>query len=216
MNRYFVRVSAFFAFVAYLFPNVNIYQKYFLETAKMERRKLIIGAIMTTIIVVTVIVAYDIIRKSPDIKYVPTPQKVVNKMLEAAKVSEGDIVFDLGSGDGRIPIAAVKDFGAKRGVGVDIDAELIQKANENARAAGVADRVEFIQDDLFRINVGEATVVTLYLGNELNRKLRPHLLEKLKPGTRLVSHNYDMGDWKPENIIEVEDSTVYLWTVPER
>ena len=160
---------------------------------------------MAELIVVTVIFVYDIIRRSPDIKYVPTPQKVVNKMLETAKVGENDVVYDLGSGDGRIPIAAIKDFGAKRGVGVDIDPELIRKANENAKAAGVADRVEFIQDDLFRINISEATVVTLYLGNELNRKLRPHLLEKLKPGTRIVSHNYDMGDWKPEQTIKVEN-----------
>jgi SAM-dependent methyltransferase len=199
-----------------LFPPGSGIETDFSEITKMERRKLIIGAVMAALIVVTVIFAYDIIRRSPDIKYVPTPQKVVNKMLEAAKVGESDVVYDLGSGDGRIPIAAVKDFGAKRGVGVDIDPELIRKANENAQQAGVADKIEFIQGDLFTMDFSEATVVTLYLGIKINLKLRPQLLEQLKPGTRIVSHNYDMGDWKPEQTIKVENSTVYFWTVPER
>ena len=156
-----------------------------------------------------------------DVPYVPTPQDVVNKMLEVAKVTKDDIVYDLGSGDGRIPITAVKDFAAKSSVGIDIDPERIKEANENAQKAGVTDKVKFIEGDLFKQDFSEATVVTLYLLPEVNLRLKPQLLA-LKPGTRIVSHNYHMGDdWQPEktNTVVTPDGTnhyVFFWRVPEK
>jgi ribosomal protein L11 methylase PrmA len=130
-------------------------------------------------------------------------------------VGPGDIVYDLGSGDGRIVIAAVKDFGAARGTGIDIDPTRIQEATTNAKTAGVTDRVRFLNQDLFETDFREATVVTLYLLPSLNLKLRPKLLAELKPGTRIVSHSFDMGDWKPEQSLEVQGRNVYFWTVPQ-
>lgn len=153
-------------------------------------------------------------QPEPDVAYVPTPQEVVDKMLEVAKVTKDDVVYDLGSGDGRIPITAAQRYGA-RGIGIDINSELIQEANENARQSGVTDRVKFLQQDLFASDIREATVLTLYLLPELNLKLRPTLFEQLKPGTRIVSHAFDMGDWKPDRKVIVGGSTIYLWIVPE-
>jgi SAM-dependent methyltransferase len=150
-----------------------------------------------------------------DVPFVPTPERVVDKMLQVAKVGRGDVVYDLGSGDGRIVIAAAKKYGA-RGVGIDIDPERIQEARANARKAGVEKRVEFRQGDLFEANIGEATVVTIYLLSGINMKLRPKLLAELRPGTRIVSHAFDMGDWKPEATAKVGTSTIYYWTVPAR
>ncbi|WP_449419841.1 methyltransferase domain-containing protein [Phormidium nigroviride] len=152
--------------------------------------------------------------RTPDVVYVPTPVKVVDEMLRLANVQSNDVVYDLGSGDGRIVIAAAQKVGA-RGIGIDINPERIREANENAQKAGVSDRVEFRQADLFQTNFSEATVVTLYLLPELNVKLRPQLLSQLKPGTRIVSHEFDMGDWKPEQVVEVEGRKVYYWVVPE-
>lgn len=158
-------------------------------------------------------------KKAPDVPYVPTDEKVVAVMLDVAKVGKNDVLYDLGSGDGRIPITAAKRFGT-RGVGVDIDPDRIKEANENAQKAGVTDKVKFLQQDLFDTEIKDATVVTLYLLPAINMKLRPKLLKELKPGTRVVSHNYDMGDWKPEKTIEVKlpagDHTVYYWVVPPR
>ncbi|PSO54172.1 MAG: SAM-dependent methyltransferase [Cyanobacteria bacterium QH_8_48_120] len=154
-------------------------------------------------------------KGKPDVIYVPTPDKVVAEMLQLANVSEDDVVYDLGSGDGRIPIMAAKRYGA-RGVGVEIDSGRIQQARENAREAGMAKSVKFIQQDLFKTDLSEATVVTLYLLPELNVKLRPKLLRELEPGTPIVSHSFDMGEWEPERVVKVGDSTVYLWTVPEK
>ncbi|PYS50838.1 MAG: SAM-dependent methyltransferase [Acidobacteria bacterium] len=151
--------------------------------------------------------------RSPDVIYVPTPLEVVDAMLKVADVKKGDVVYDLGSGDGRIPIAATQKYGA-RGVGIDIDPERIKEANENARKAGVADQVRFLNQDLFQANIGEATVVTLYLLDSLNEKLRPKLLRELKPGTRIVSHTFRMGEWQPEKTLEVAGRTIYFWTVP--
>src|SRR5580765_3316601 len=148
----------------------------------------------------------------PDVRFLPTPQNVVDAMLTLAHVTPADVVFDLGSGDGRIPIAAATKFGA-RGVGVEIDADLITQSNRNARKAGVADRVRFLQQDLFKTDLSEATVVTLYLSNSINFRLRP-LLEKLKPGTRIVSHRFTFGDWKPDAEQKLEGTMIYLWTVP--
>ncbi|MBW3544414.1 MAG: class I SAM-dependent methyltransferase [Bacteroidetes bacterium] len=150
-----------------------------------------------------------------DAPYVPTRQEVVKGMLEMASVTENDVLYDLGCGDGRIVITAARDFGAK-GTGVDIDPKRIGEANENARQAGVADKVKFMQGNLFEMDFRDATVVTLYLLPDINMKLRPILLEQLKPGTRIVSHAFDMGDWEPEKTITVEGSTLYFWTIPNK
>jgi ribosomal protein L11 methylase PrmA len=153
--------------------------------------------------------------QQPDVIYVPTPHEVVDDMLRLANVNKGDILYDLGSGDGRIAIAAAKKFGIKA-VGIDIDPERIREANENARKAGVSSLVEFRQEDLFKADFSEATVVTLYLLPDLNVKLRPRLWEELQPGTRIVSHQFDMGTWKPEKKLESNGRTVYFWTVPAK
>jgi len=150
-----------------------------------------------------------------DVPFVPTPERVVAKMLEVARVGPQDVVYDLGSGDGRIVITAAKKHGA-RGVGIDIDPERVREARENAQRAGVADRVEFREGDLFKSSIGEATVVTIYLLSGINMRLRPKLLAELKPGTRVVSHAFDMGDWKPVETAKVGGSTVYYWVVPEK
>jgi SAM-dependent methyltransferase len=155
-------------------------------------------------------------EKPLDVPYVPTKEPIVDRMLEMAKVKPGDVLYDLGCGDGRIVIAAAKRFGI-RGVGIDIDPQRIAEAQENARKAGVADRVQFIQGDLFDADIKGASVVTLYLLPEVNLRLRPKLLSDLKPGTRIVSHNYDMGDWKPEGsttlTVDGTEHVVYSWTV---
>lgn len=147
-----------------------------------------------------------------DVPYVPTPNKIVTEMLNAAGVTKNDVVYDLGCGDGRIVIAAAKEFGA-RGVGVDINPERIKEAEENARKAGVADRVKFVEGDLFQADIKDASVVTLYLMTHVNRKLRPKLWRDLKPGTRVVSQTFAMGDWKPDKTIELDAHTIYLWTI---
>ena len=153
--------------------------------------------------------------QAPDVIYVPTPYEVVDAMLKLADVKKGDVLYDLGSGDGRIPVTAAKKFGI-RAVGVDIDPQRIEEAKENAKKNGVARLVEFRNEDLFRTPFGEATVVTLYLLPDLNVKLRPRLLAELKPGTRIVSHQFDMGTWKPEKRVELNGRTIYLWTIPPR
>jgi trans-aconitate methyltransferase len=158
------------------------------------------------------------LEKEPEVPYVPTHEKVVDEMLKVAKVGKNDILYDLGSGDGRIPITAAKRFGT-RGVGVDVDPARITEARENAIKAGVADKVKFFQQDLFETDIREATVVTLYLLPEVNLRLRPKLLSDLKPGTRVVSHNYDMGDWAPLKTLNVrvpQEHTIYYWVVPPR
>ncbi|HEY9737375.1 MAG TPA: methyltransferase domain-containing protein [Trichocoleus sp.] len=152
--------------------------------------------------------------RTPDVVYVPTPQPVVDEMLRLAQVQPDDVVYDLGSGDGRIVITAAERYGIE-GVGIDIDPERIREANENAARAGVADQVEFRQEDLFETDFSEATVVTLYLLPELNLRLRPKLLTELEPGTRIVSHDFDMGNWEPDQVVEVNGRTVYAWVVPE-
>ncbi|MBE9053379.1 class I SAM-dependent methyltransferase [Nostocales cyanobacterium LEGE 11386] len=149
-----------------------------------------------------------------DVPFVPTPQSVVDAMLEVAKVGKDDVLYDLGSGDGRIVNTAAQKYGT-RGVGIDINPELVQEARENAEKAGVADRVQFVQQDLFKSDFSEATVVTLYLLPDINLKLRPQLLQQLKPGTRIVSHAFTMGDWEPEQTLQVDGRTIYYWVVPE-
>ena len=152
--------------------------------------------------------------RTPDVIFVPTPHEVVDAMLKVAKVGQGDVLYDLGSGDGRIPITAAQKYGIARGIGIDINPERIREANENLRKAGVGQRVRFINADLFESNLGDATVVTLYLLPELNLKLLPKLLKELKPGTRIVSHAFDMGTWKPEQALKVGGRDVYFWTIP--
>ena len=153
-------------------------------------------------------------ERRPDVIFVPTREAVVEAMLKAAKVGATDVVYDLGCGDGRIVIAAAK-LGA-RGVGIDIDPQRIKEANANAETAGVTDKVKFLNQDLFTTDISEASVVTLYLLPSLNVKLMPKLKAELKPGTRIVSHDFDMGDWQPDETIQVDGKTVYLWTIPKR
>ncbi len=179
----------------------------------MNKRYLQLGAIMATLAVFFGVFAYVRIKNTPDVPYVPTSPKIVKAMLELAQVGETDVVYDLGSGDGRIVVAAVKDFGARRGAGVDIDAKLVGEAVENAGKAGVAEKTRFVEGDLFEQDFSEATVVTMYLLPEINLRLRPKILA-LKPGTRVVSHRFNMGDWQPEKTVEIEGRKIYLWRVP--
>lgn len=151
--------------------------------------------------------------RKPDVPYVPTPQAVVDRMLDLAKVGKNDVVYDLGCGDGRIVITAAKDRGA-RGVGIDLNPQRIKEAKANAESAGVSDRVKFVVGDLFTADFSEASVVTLYLLPDVNRALRPQLWKQLKVGTRVVSHDFDMGpEWPPEKIERIGAKTLYYWTI---
>jgi cyclopropane fatty-acyl-phospholipid synthase-like methyltransferase len=176
--------------------------------------------LLTLTILVTTVVAPAWAQqplRSPDVIFVPTPQEVVDAMLKLAKVTKNDVIYDLGSGDGRIPITAAKTYGA-RGVGIDIDPQRIKEATENLKTAGVGDRVKFLNQDLFTTDISEATVVTLYLLPSLNVKLIPKLNKELKPGTRVVSHAFDMSsdgtERKPKETLNVNGRTVYFWTIP--
>ena len=156
--------------------------------------------------------------RQPDVIFIPTEDAVVTGMLRLAKVTNHDVVYDLGCGDGKIVIAAAKEFGA-HGVGIDIDPERIKEANANAKAAGVTDRVRFVEGDIFdpRVTFKDATVVTLYLLPALNQRLRPRLWADLKPGTRVVSNSFDMGaTWPPDKTDQVGNFTIYFWTIPGR
>ena len=161
--------------------------------------------------------------REPDVPYVPTTEEGVQAMLKLAGVQQTDVVYDLGCGDGRIVIAAAKDYGA-RGVGIDIDPQRIREAKDNARKAGVQNLVRFEENDLFQADFHEATVVTLFLLKSVNLQLRPKLLKELKPGTRIVSNTFDMGDWKPEKELNIGDPSqeyllshkLYLWIVPRQ
>jgi cyclopropane fatty-acyl-phospholipid synthase-like methyltransferase len=151
--------------------------------------------------------------RAPDVFYVPTPQPVVDAMLKMARVTDTDVVYDLGCGDGRIPITAALKYGA-RGVGVDLDPKRIEEANENAKAAGVVGRVRFATEDLFETDIRGASVVTLYLSPSLNERLIPKLKKDLKPGSRVVSHVFDMGPaWPPDERGEAGGKTYYLWVI---
>jgi SAM-dependent methyltransferase len=155
--------------------------------------------------------------RKPDVEYVPTPHHVVAEMLRLAETKATDVVYDLGCGDGRVVIAAAKEYGT-RGIGVDIDPERIEESREQARQAGVMDRVQFLLQDLFETDIREATVVTLYLLPQLNRQLRPKLLSDLRPGTRILSHDFDMGEWHPDKVLRVPgptyEHTVFYWVIP--
>jgi SAM-dependent methyltransferase len=158
--------------------------------------------------------------QSPDpslAPYVVTGQEVVGEMLRVAGVGKEDMVYDLGSGDGRVIIAAARLYGA-RGIGFELDPELVRRAQDNARRANVSHLVEFRQQDVLTVDLSPATVVTIYLSREANLKLRPHLLSQLRPGARVVSHEFDMGDWRPSAVLRVRDDaggfrTLYLWRI---
>lgn len=148
------------------------------------------------------------------VPFVPTPQEVVDKMIELAGVKAGDVVYDLGSGDGRIVITAAKK--GARAVGFDVDGSLVKESRENIRKAGVEERAEIRQQDILTVDLSGASVVTMYLLPDVNLKLKPHILSQMKPGSRVVSHAFDMGDWKPDKTERVDGRTVYLWTVPAK
>jgi SAM-dependent methyltransferase len=152
--------------------------------------------------------------KGLDVPYVQTPPNVVRAMLQMAHVGPGDVVVDLGCGDGRIVIAAAREFGA-RGVGYDIDPQRISEARQNAAGAGVTARAQFVQKDLFDVGISEASVVTVFLLPPVLEKLRPRLLGDLAPGTRIVSHSFPLRNWTPDRKLELEDRTLYLFTVPK-
>ena len=205
---------------------------HFLKT-RNERNKMISTrqTVLPILILIPVVLIFGVLGCStlrpPDVEYVPTPHEVVAEMLNMAEVTKDDVVYDLGCGDGRIVIAAAKQYGA-RGVGVEIDPELIKVCQEKARKAGVTDRVRFLLKDLFETDIREATVVAVYLTPELNLQLRPKLFRELKPGARIVSHDFDMGDWKPDAMREmrnvqfffpddmtrVRDTKFYYWVIP--
>jgi SAM-dependent methyltransferase len=153
--------------------------------------------------------------RAPDIHYDPTPPNVVVQMLSLARVGPGDLVYDLGCGDGRVVIAAAK--AGARGVCVDIDPVRIRESRANARAAGVQDRIRFVEGDLFTTGIADASVVVLFLWPDLNLKLRPRLWQELRPGTRVISYVHDMGDWKPEEVLKVQgafgERNLYRWTI---
>jgi SAM-dependent methyltransferase len=172
-------------------------------------------AILLVVLSVATLAASQQPKRTPDIHFVPTPEEVVDAMLRLAEVGPGDLVYDLGSGDGRIPIAAARRFGA-RGVGIDLDPKLVAQASRSAKEAGVADRVKFIEADIFEADISNATVVTLYLLTSINERLRPKLLKELRPGTRVVSHQFRMGDWAPEREVVVDYRPLFLWRVPKR
>ncbi|MGH7414021.1 MAG: SAM-dependent methyltransferase [Candidatus Rokuibacteriota bacterium] len=155
-----------------------------------------------------------------DVPFLVTPPEIVEQMLRLARVGPGDVVYDLGSGDGRLVIAATRDFRAARAVGVEIDPALVARSHAHAREAGVADRVIFIEQDFFQADLSTATVVTLYLTREVNLRLRPKLESELTPGARVVSFNFDMGDWEPASMLRVDVGgraiPVYLWVVKPR
>lgn len=185
----------------------------------MKKLKISLYTFLIILVANCVIFAQEIDRRRLDVPYVPTHETIVDMMLEMADVTGDDVLYDLGSGDGRILITAAERFGTS-GVGVDLNPERIKEANENARKANVTDKVKFMEGDLFEMDFSEATVITLYLLPSVNMKLRPKILQ-MKPGTRVVSHNYDMGDWEPESYQRITtpdgfEHYVYFWTVPEQ
>ena len=178
----------------------------------MTIRVFVLVGLIAVISVPSFIYTQDAPTRRPDVIFVPTPDEVVDAMLNVAKVTKDDIVYDLGCGDGRIPVAAASKYGA-RAVCIDIDPQRIQEANENVASNKVGDRVRVLHADLFETDISEATVVTLYLLPSLNVKLIP-TLQKMKPGTRVVSHAFDMGNCKPEQELNINSRNVYYWTVP--
>jgi SAM-dependent methyltransferase len=191
----------------------------------MLRKPFLLNPVVVALLLAASVAAQDAKpRREPDVIYLPSTEQAVEAMLKLADLKKTDVLYDLGCGDGRIVVAAAKTVGA-RGVGIDINPVRIKEAKENARQAGVENLVRFEENDLFEADIHEATVVTLFLLSQLNVKLRPKLLKDLKPGTRIVSNTFDMGDWKPEKETEIDNSAeedsylshkFYLWTVPPR
>lgn len=192
----------------------------------MQRRQMTIATYVAAVVfsAATLFAQSAQPKRQPDVPYVPTTEEAVQAMLELASVKKTDVVYDLGCGDGRIVIAAAKKFGA-RGVGIDINPERIKEARENAKKAGVEHLVRFEENDLFEAKISDATVVTLFLLSSINLKLKPKLMADLKPGTRLVSNTFDMGDWKAEREANVggDDNgdgylsrKLFLWTIPAK
>jgi cyclopropane fatty-acyl-phospholipid synthase-like methyltransferase len=172
-------------------------------------------AMRTGFFVLVVSAAASVFAQTPgaDVHYVPTPDAVVSAMLDLAQVTAADVVYDLGSGDGRIVIEAARKYGA-RAVGIELDPELNKRAAKNAQKAGVAGRVSFVRADFFKTDLSEATVVTLFLSPNINARLQPKLRRELKPGARIVSHRFPMPpDWKPERDLAVKGTHVFLWTI---
>ncbi len=178
-------------------------------------RKRISWVLLSLMLACTPVAAQWEDQQMGDVPYVPTPPEVVEAMLKLAGVKAGDVIYDLGCGDGRIVVTAAAKFGA-RGTGIDINPERIKEAQENARNAGVSDKVRFKEQNLFDADFHDATVVTLYLLPDVNLRLRPRLLEQLKPGSRIVSHSFSMGDWKADKTVQIEHRTLYLWVVTEQ
>ena len=164
-------------------------------------------ALVTALVAVLVLGA-----QTPDIHFVPTPNDVIDAMLRLARVTSNDVVYDLGSGDGAIVIRAAQKYGA-RGVGIEIDPRLVKTSTERARKLRVSDHVKFVQGDLFKADISEATVVTLYLSGSINRRLAPKLMAELKSGSRVVSHRFDMYDWRPDEQVKAGGRNVFLWTI---
>ena len=187
------------------------------------RKSAVSSSLAALLLSVAIAAAQTSQPRTPDVPFVPTTEEAVKAMLKLAGVTKNDIVYDLGCGDGRIVIAAAKTYGA-HGVGIDIDPQRIKEARENAKKADVENLVRFEENDLFKADIHEATVVTLFLLTNVNLKLRPKLLQDLKPGTRVVSNTFDMGDWKPEKeeTLAGSDEEYYLsrkfyfWTIPQR
>lgn len=148
------------------------------------------------------------------VPFVPTPQEVVDKMIELGGVKKGDTVYDLGSGDGRIVITAAKK--GARAVGFEIDGDLVKESRQNIQKAGVENLAEIRQQDILTVDLSPVSVVTMYLLPDVNLKLRPNVLSQMKPGSRVVSHAFDMGDWKPDKTEKIDGRTIYLWIVPAK
>lgn len=193
------------------------------DTPAHRLRRQLVGAALLTPAVLTSLalasnraLAQAVAPARPlDVPYVPTPMPVVDAMLALASVKKSDTLIDLGCGDGRIVIRAAERYGC-RGIGVDLDPLRISEAQQNAREKNVQRLTQFVVGDVFEFDFSKATVVTMYLLPSVNLKLRPRLLAELAPGTRIVSHDFDMGDWKPERRREIENSVIYLWTVPPK
>ena len=189
----------------------------------MRFHNTVVRSLTVLVLFASLAVAQNKSKHDPEVPYVPTTEKAVQAMLKLAEVKPSDIVYDLGCGDGRIVIAAAKEYGA-HGVGIDINPERIQEAEANAKKAGVEKLVRFEDNDLFDADIHQATVVTLFLLSSVNLKLRPKLLRDLEPGTRIVSNTFDMDDWKPDKEMTLDDSgsnsflskKFFLWIVPER